>query len=68
MSGKEKGGKEIKYKKICFTTNDINPFLPNIDVSSLQGFEEEFPKIIYNTMAKIRGRIFLKRGGMMRAW
>ena len=55
MSGKEKEGEEIKYKKICFTTNDINPFLPNVDVSSLQGFEEEFAKIIHNTMAKIRG-------------
>ena len=55
MSGKEKAGKESQYKKIHFTTNDINPFLPNFDVSSLQGFEEEFPKIIHNTMAKIRG-------------
>ena len=31
MSGKEKE-EEFKDKKICFATNDINPFLPSVNV------------------------------------
>ena len=55
MSGKEKMEDEIKYKKICFATKDINLSLSNVDVSSPQGFEKGFPKIVHNIIVKIRG-------------
>ena len=46
---------KLEYKKICFSTNDINLSLPSVDVSLMQEFEEEFPKTINNIMAKIQG-------------